>query len=114
MNTTFRFAFTISALIAFPCLISAQAGSSQKFSDAVRRSQDSAKIIGQIAELTAGGIPKEVIDKAQAVIVFPRVTTLKLIMEKGIKGSGVVSVRQGTSWTWPAYYNLGGLVEFEL
>jgi lipid-binding SYLF domain-containing protein len=114
MKPMFRFAFIIFAVIAFPCLISAQAGSTQKFSDAVRRSQESAKIIGQIAELTSGGIPKEVIDKAQAVIVFPKVTTLKLIMEKGIKGRGVASARQGTTWTLPAYYNFGGLVEFEL
>src|SRR6267143_132531 len=111
MKPMFRFAFVVFAVIASPSLISAQA---QKFSDAVRRSQNSAKIISQIAELTAGGIPKEVIDKAQAVVVFPNVTTLKLIMEKGIKGSGVASARQGTSWTLPAYYDFGGLVEFEL
>src|SRR6266481_718 len=114
MKTTLRLPFIVFAMIAFPSLISAQVGGTQKFSDAVRRSQDSAKIISQIAELTTGGIPKEVMDKAQAVVVFPNVTTLKLIMEKGIKGRGVASARQGTTWTLPAYYNFGGLVEFEL
>lgn len=111
MKSTFRLPFIVLAMITFPFLISAQG---QKFSDAARRSQDSARIISQIAELTSGGIPKDVMDKAQAVVVFPNVTTLKLLMEKGIKGSGVASARQGTGWTLPAYYNFGGLVEFEL
>jgi lipid-binding SYLF domain-containing protein len=114
MKPTVRFPFIIFALIACPSLICGKAGGTEKFSDAIRRSQNSAKIISQIAELTTGGIPKDVIDKAQAVVVFPNVTTLKLLMEKGIKGSGVASARQGASWTLPAYYNFGGLVEFEL
>jgi lipid-binding SYLF domain-containing protein len=108
------FAVLTFLVLALPCVTSAKAGDPQKFSDAIRRSQNSARIIAQISELTSGGIPKDVIDKAQAVVVIPNVTTLKLLMEKGIKGSGVVSTRQGTSWTLPAYYNFGGLVEFEL
>src|SRR5207253_2395331 len=99
---------------AFPIAVSAQAAGAQKFSDAVRRSQEAAKIIADIAELSSGGIPKEVIDKAQAVVVFPNVTTLKLLIEKAIKGRGVASARQGSGWTLPAYYNFGGVAEFEL
>jgi lipid-binding SYLF domain-containing protein len=114
MKSTSCFAVIIFAGFAFPSLISAQTRSPQKFSDAIRRSQDSARIVAQISGLTSGGIPKDVIDKAQAVVVIPNVTTLKLLMEKGIKGSGVASTRQGASWTVPAYYNFGGLVEFEL
>lgn len=101
-------------LISLPSLISAQTKAAQKFSDAVRRSEESAKIIAQIAQLSSNGIPKELIDKAKAVIVFPNVTTLKLLMQKAIKGRGVASARQGSSWTSPAYFNFAGLAEFEL
>ena len=92
----------------------AQSIASEKFSDAIRRSQESAKIIGSIAELPTGGIPRKVIDKAQAIAVFPNVTTQKLLMQKAIKGRGVVSVRGSDGWTMPAYYGFGGLVQFEL
>ncbi|SRR6266436_501134 len=114
MKPTVRGAFAIFLVIALPSLISAQGGGTQKFSDAIRRSQDSAKIVAQVTELTSGGIPREIIDKAHAIVVFPNVTTMKLIMGKGIKGRGVASARQGANWTLPSYYNFGGLVEFEL
>src|SRR6185295_4557717 len=106
-------ALTLS-LSSLPFSTAGQTDSTKKFSDAVRRSQESAKIISQISELASGGIPREVIKNAQAVLVLPNVSTKKIIFEKTITGRGVVSVRQGETWTLPAYYNFGGLAEFEL
>ncbi len=114
MKPTSFCALAILAVISLPSLISAQTGATQKFSDAVRRSEESAKIIAQIAQPSSNGIPQEVVDKAQAVVVFPNVTTLKLLMQKAIKGRGVASARQGSGWTLPVYCNFAGLAEFEL
>src|ERR1700730_15863916 len=109
MKWAYRLASLIFAVMVFPSMISTQASSAQRFPDAVRRSQDSAKIIAQLADLASGGIPREVIAKAQAVVIIPNVTIHKLLMEKAIKGSGVASTRQANGWTLPAYYNFAGL-----
>ena len=54
-------------------------------------------------------MPKEVIDRVQIVVVFPNVTTRKLLIQKEIEGRGVASIRQADGWSVPVYYNFVGV-----
>lgn len=53
------------------------------------------------------GIPKELIDKAQAIGVFPGVLKAAFIFG-GREGKGVISRRTPTGWSAPAFFSLGG------
>jgi len=51
-------------------------------------------------------IPKELIDKAQAIAVFPSVLKAAFIFG-GMEGKGVVSRCTANGWSTPAFFNLG-------
>nr|AIA13558.1 Family of unknown function (DUF500) [uncultured bacterium] len=75
---------------------------------AVRRSQNSAKTIKVVTELPEDeSIPKEFFERAQAIAVFPDVAKLNLLFSQGMKGYGVVSIRQTEGWSLPSYYRFG-------
>ncbi len=75
---------------------------------AVRRSQNSAKTIKVVTDLPEDeSIPKEFFQRAQAIAVFPDVVKLNLLLSQGMKGYGVVSIRQPEGWSLPSYYRFG-------
>jgi lipid-binding SYLF domain-containing protein len=76
--------------------------------DAARHASDAAKVFNQIMSVRDKGIPKELLDKAEAVAVFPGVTKGAFVVG-GRYGQGVISRRTGSSWSAPAFFNLGGL-----
>jgi lipid-binding SYLF domain-containing protein len=80
-----------------------------KYNYAVVRSQDAAKIVSLFTEFPRSGFPTELISKAKAIAVFPRVTKETLLFQQSIKGYGVICARTGKGWTEPAFYQfLGG------
>lgn len=75
---------------------------------AVRRSQNSARTIKVVTDLPEDEtIPKEFFERAQAIAVFPDVAKLNLLFSQGMKGYGVVSIRQPEGWSLPSYYRFG-------
>ena len=50
------------------------------------------------------GFPKELIDKAQIVAVFPRASKQEMLLRRFLQGYGVISARQTTGWSPPAFY----------
>lgn len=96
----------IIAIVLGSASAAAQKGESEKVRNAVGRSQRAAEDIETIMELPASeGIPKEIIEKAEAVAVIPSVSRVILI---GLtQGYGVVSRRVHGGWTLPAFYGLG-------
>src|SRR5438309_6321162 len=52
-------------------------------------------------------IPQGLLDKAEAIAVFPGVIKAGFIVG-GRGGRGVISRRTGRSWSAPAFFNLGG------
>jgi lipid-binding SYLF domain-containing protein len=108
MKRVGRIGLAVVALGLLSHVTSGQNNNARKFDAAIGRSQLSADVIAKILALTSGEIPKEVIDKSQAVVVFPNVTTQKILMEKTFKGRGVVSIRQADRWSVPVYYNFVG------
>ncbi len=79
----------------------------KKANEASRRSNDAATVFNEIMGAADNAIPKELIDKAQAIAVFPSVLKAAFIFG-GTEGKGVISRRTATGWSTPAFFNLGG------
>lgn len=79
----------------------------KRFSDAARHSQAAAEDFTEIMGIRDKGIPKDLLDKAEAVMVFPGVTKAAFGIG-GQGGQGVISRRIPGGWSAPAYFNLGG------
>jgi len=92
------------SLIAVPAL-AAKEGKSAK--DAARHSKNAAEVFNEIMGAPDKGIPKEMVEKAQAIAVFPGVLKAAFIFG-GREGKGVISRQTVAGWTAPAFFNLGG------
>lgn len=117
-KTTFR----IIVFVVIPVLLLVQASSSltfglppgkspqpaTEFRHAVTRSEDAGRIMSILAQLPDSGMPKELIDRAEAIAVFPKVVRHTDIITHVSKGYGVISARQDQGWTMPAFYRFRG------
>ena len=75
--------------------------------DAARHSEAAAKIFTEIMNVRDQSIPRNLLDKAEAIAVFPGVVKVAFgIGGKG--GQGVISRRIRGGWSAPAFFNLGG------
>ena len=74
--------------------------------DARRHSEEAAKVFDEIMA-SDSSIPKALVDKAQAIAVFPGVLKAAFIVG-GREGKGVISRRTEGGWSAPAFFNLGG------
>jgi lipid-binding SYLF domain-containing protein len=110
MNYLFqRREYTLGLMLAL-CLIAAPTfaqKTGKRANDAGRHTADAAKAFNEIMGAPDNGIPKELIDKAQAIAVFPGVLKAAFIVG-GREGKGVISRRTGAGWSAPAFFNLSG------
>lgn len=89
-------------------LLLATSGLSQgKMKDEKNQSLKAAEVFREIMEIPEKEIPRDIIDKAECVAVFPHVVKAGFIVG-GQGGRGVASCRTSTGWSAPAYFNLGG------
>lgn len=86
-------------------LVSAQKKS--RIQDATRHSSAAAKVFTEIMNVRDKAIPKELLDKAEAIAVFPGVIKAAFIFG-GRGGQGVISTRTRNGWSPPAFFNLSG------
>jgi lipid-binding SYLF domain-containing protein len=75
--------------------------------DAERHANAAARVFEQIMDVRDNRIPKELIDKAEAIAVFPGVIKAAFIIG-GRGGQGLISRRVPGGWSAPAFYNIGG------
>jgi lipid-binding SYLF domain-containing protein len=75
--------------------------------DAASQAYKAAYVFREIMRTPDQGIPKELLDRAYCVAVFPRVIKGGFIIG-GRYGRGVASCRTKVGWSAPAYFNLGG------
>jgi len=66
------------------------------------------KVFRQIMSTPDKAIPKELLDKAEAVAVFPDVIKAGFLLVGGRGGRGVISRCIPGGWSAPAFFNLGG------
>lgn len=80
---------------------------SKDMNEAAHRSNDAATVFNEIMQAPDNAIPKELVEKAQAIAVFPGVLKAAFILG-GTEGKGVISRRTPQGWSTPAFFNLGG------
>jgi SH3 domain-containing YSC84-like protein 1 len=91
-------------LVAVPALAQKK-GNREK--DAGRHTADAAKVFEEIMSASDSAIPKDLVDKAQAIAVFPGVVKAAFVVG-GREGKGVISRRTAAGWSAPAFFNLAG------
>jgi lipid-binding SYLF domain-containing protein len=74
---------------------------------AAAQSAKAARVFDQIMGTRERSIPRDLLDRAEAVAVFPSVLKAGFILG-GRGGSGVISRRVEGGWSAPAFFDLGG------
>src|SRR5215203_5597902 len=95
----------VALLVASSALTPAQKKS--RTSDAARHAGDAAETFTEIMNVKENAIPKELLDTAEAIAVFPGVIKAAFLVG-GRGGLGVISRRVKGGWSPPAFFNLGG------
>ncbi|HXG63925.1 MAG TPA: lipid-binding SYLF domain-containing protein [Blastocatellia bacterium] len=85
----------------------AQGQMSGKMKDLAKEASEAAKVLNEIMGAPDKAIPKNILDDAACVAVFP--STIKGGFIIGAqKGDGVVSCRTATGWSAPAFLDMAG------
>ena len=103
---SFSFSLSISLLVVM-CVAAVSAQKNSRLQDATRHASDAAKVFTEIMNVRDKAIPQELLDKAEAIAVFPGVIKAAFIIG-GRGGQGVISRRTRNGWTTPAFFNLSG------
>src|SRR3989442_1199657 len=74
---------------------------------AAQQSDKAARVFNQIMSTRERSIPRDLLDRAEAVAVFPGVIKAGFIVG-GRGGSGVISRRVANGWSAPAFFDLAG------
>ena len=75
--------------------------------DAARHAGEAAETFTEIMNVKEKAIPKELLDTAEAIAVFPGVIKAAFLIG-GRGGQGVISRRVKGGWSPPVFFNLGG------
>jgi lipid-binding SYLF domain-containing protein len=75
--------------------------------DAARHARESAKVFTEIMNVRDKAIPRELLDQAEAIAIFPDVVKAAFIVG-GHGGQGIISRRVRRGWSAPAFFNLAG------
>jgi lipid-binding SYLF domain-containing protein len=110
MKTFLCRTFLFSLALTLLTLVQSPAASAQKatrLQDATRHARDAAETFTEIMNVRDKAIPKELLDKAEAIAVFPGVIKAAFIFG-GRGGQGLISRRVRGGWSAPAFFNLSG------
>lgn len=99
-------AFFLVALLATSAVIT-PAQKSSRTKDAARHAGEASETFADIMNVKDKAIPKELLDTAEAIAVFPGVIKAAFVIG-GRGGQGVISRRVKGGWSAPAFFNLGG------
>lgn len=95
----------VAALLLVPAATRAQKVDKGKLDAAARRSGKAAKVLTDLSALPPGEtIPRELLERARAVAVFPDVDRVNILFMKAMKGYGLMSRRVADGWGAPAFY----------
>lgn len=100
-------ALCLAVVLGFTAATPAQRKDAKKIAKAASQSAKAAKAFNDIMSVPDRAIPKDLLDRAEAVAVFPDVIKAGFIIG-GRGGRGVISRRVRGGWSAPAFFNLGG------
>lgn len=89
------------------CLVAFTPAQNKRVNDARRHSNDAVRVFNEIMMKPDSAIPKRLLDKAEAVAIFPGVVKAAFIVG-GRGGQGVIVRRTRGGWSEPGFYNIGG------
>ncbi len=109
MKSLFRMAGLAAAVCAVLGMahVSATAQRKSRMQDASRHAREAAEVFTQIMNIREKAIPKELLDKSEAIAVFPGVIKAAFVFG-GRGGQGLISRRIRGGWSAPAFFNLSG------
>jgi SH3 domain-containing YSC84-like protein 1 len=110
LNYLNRFAFILVAVfvvIGASGLAQSQKPNPKKTAEAGKEAQKAADTLTEIMNIPEKAIPQGLLDKAEAIAVFPGVIKAGFIIG-GRGGHGVISRRTKGGWSAPAAFDLGG------
>ena len=99
-------AVTLIALFILSTILT-PAQNKSRTRDAARHAGEAAETFTEIMNVKDKAIPKELLDTAEAIAVFPGVIKAAFLVG-GRGGQGVISRRVKGGWSAPAFFNLGG------
>jgi lipid-binding SYLF domain-containing protein len=79
----------------------------KRMAEAQKRSNNAVRVFNEIMGTADRAIPKGILDKAEAVAIFPGVVKAAFIFG-GRGGQGIISRRVRGGWSEPVFFNLGG------
>jgi SH3 domain-containing YSC84-like protein 1 len=88
-------------------LAQSQTRNAKRVAAATKEAQKAAQVFTEIMNTPDRAIPQKLLDKAQAIAVFPGVIKAGFIIG-GRAGDGVISRRVKGGWSPPAFFNLAG------
>ena len=100
------FALVLSVFVVAPAQDSRDRNT-KKVREAASQSAKAARVFDEIMATREKSIPRDLLDRAEAVAVFPGVLKGGFIVG-GRGGSGVISRRVAGGWSAPAFFDLGG------
>jgi len=104
------FLFIVAISLSLAHVVTAQTGrerSTKKAQAAAKQSAQAARVFDAIMGTREKSIPKDLLQRAEAVAVFPGVLKGGFIVG-GRRGSGVISRRVKGGWSAPAFFDLTG------
>ncbi|MEO6334197.1 MAG: lipid-binding SYLF domain-containing protein [Pyrinomonadaceae bacterium] len=106
--------FVVTLLLSLSTGAIAQRGRGKDLKDAVKRVNDASKVMVEIMRINDRSIPRDLLDKAKAVVVFPGAIKGAFIIG-GQGGKGLAVRRIGRGWSAPAFLNMaGGSLGFQI
>ena len=84
-----------------------QPKNAKRMAEATKEAQKDAQVFTEIMNVRDHAIPQKLLDKAEAIAVFPGVIKAGFIVG-GRAGDGVISRRIKGGWSPPAFFNLAG------
>lgn len=110
----FTAAITIALLSICAITASAQKKTGKDLQDAVDRVNKASKVMTEIMSIRDRSIPRDLLNKAKAVVVFPGAIKGAFIVG-GQGGKGIAVRRIGRGWSAPAFLNMaGGSLGFQI
>ncbi len=85
----------------------APTASAKQLKEASKKAESASEVFDKVMEAPDRSIPRELLDRAEAVAVFPGVLKAGFVVG-GRGGSGVISRRVTGGWSVPAFFKLGG------
>lgn len=106
MKNNLKLFIALVLIFCFSLTSFAQKKNDKEIRDAGKRAEQAARVFRSIMEKPDKSIPRELLERAEAVAVFPGVLGAAFIIG-GSGGEGLISRRTAAGWSAPAFFKIG-------